>query len=214
MSGNGKWLGRKDTSLSTVIRCLLLFRGLLYFACVLATFAPSLGGEKAKEPHLVVKENEARGASIKWQIDISQFGAICRHSWPHLTLPPAAILSTLRMSKTQSSITAHSELAPASSTVSVGEASVLCHSDGRLDGFETLCSLSLQLVSHKVLLMSPSTLSPFPTTYQGYCYSLLTVLLPQVSPPFCQPSTSVVLRVVPRPLAPASPGNLLGPQSE
>lgn len=138
MSGNGKWLGRKDRSLSTVIRCLLLFRGLLYLTCIIAILVPSLEGKKAKEPHLVVKEKEARGEHIKWQIGISQCGAIYRPSRPHPTLSPAALSSTFRMSKTQSGITTHSKLASVSSTVSVGEASMLCHSGRRLDVFATL----------------------------------------------------------------------------
>nr|KAF6483499.1 coiled-coil domain containing 198 [Rousettus aegyptiacus] len=46
------------------------------------TLNRSPGGEKAKEPHLVVKEDTVHGDNVKWHVGISQFGATCRHK-PH-----------------------------------------------------------------------------------------------------------------------------------
>lgn len=76
--------------------------------------------------------------------------------------------------------------------LTLGAAPMLCVTlPGDLVPLQPLCSLSLHLISRKVLLMSSSTetspLSPIPHVTPGYCYNLLTAVLPHV----CQPSTSV-----------------------
>lgn len=89
---------------------------------------------------------------------------------------------------------------------------------GDLTCLQPFCCLSLQLVSHQVRPMSPSPeispLPPMPHDIPGLLLQPPDCTPPSVSPSFGQPSTSVVLSVVPRPRAPASPGNLLALHSE
>lgn len=134
--------------------------------------------------------------------------------WPPPTPGPLSPSSTLGTSEMEP------KPAPAASTVSVRPP---CPAS--LGPLQPFCSRPLQLVSHNVLLMSPGAetcpLSPIPhvilrspcharalATASRLCSSL------RFSPFHVSPSTSVVLSVVPRPLAPASPGNLLGPWPE
>lgn len=87
MLRNFGWLRRKDRSLNTAVRCFFLFRGLLYFMCIVGNPSSIHGRKKAKEPHLVVRENEACGENFKWLIGISQPGTLRRHCRPWPTLP-------------------------------------------------------------------------------------------------------------------------------
>ena len=179
---------------------------------MIAILAPSPGGEKG--PHLVLTNREARGV-----INTLNSTLVSASLAPHAktlsstTLSPAALFPH-SMSNTPSSITILFKLDHAASAVSVGVASVLSVTQARdLAPFQPCCPLSRKRVSHPTLIMPPTRSPGHPEvslSHQGRCHSPLTALLPQVLLSCHQPFTSVV----PRPPAPALPGNQSGLQAE
>lgn len=156
--------GRKRQQLK---RCgeVSLFRKTLYCTCTTAIPAPSLGGEKAKEPHLVGKENETRGDTVNSKL-VSARLVLCADTLPTHPFP---FRERLKLNPASLPSPGLFMLPPA---VSVGVASkCCCHSSRDSAPLQPFCSLSLQRVSHKVMLMLPgaetSPLSLFPVPPLG-----------------------------------------------
>ena len=136
------WLGGKDRSFSTAVRCLFLEAVLYRHPC---NPCSNLGREKAKEPHLVIKENGPRGhmqtpsPTPLFPLQPSQAYSECLKLKPPSLLTPGLLGGHLLSQW-------------------VRPPSTLWATRARdLGSFQPFSSHSQQLVSHKVLSMSPGT---------------------------------------------------------